>query len=41
MHLLVEVLFVIDGKVSVNSSKVLIYYCNQSHTWHTSASCRV
>ena len=32
MHLFVEILFDIDSKVSVNSSEVVVYHCNQPHT---------
>ena len=38
MHILVEILFDIDSKVSVNSSEVQVYHCNQPHTWQ--ASCQ-
>ena len=39
MHLLIEILLDIDdidGKVSVNSSEVVVYHYNQPHTWRAS-----
>ena len=37
MHLFDEILFYIDSKVSVNSSKVVVYHCNQPYTLHASS----
>ena len=38
MHLLVEILFDVDSKVSVNSSKVVDNHCNHPHVSHHLAS---